>query len=639
MNARLAVGLVAAVVISAGALPRAGQQGQGQTPSPLPLSQPIRERGSSVTGAYEGWYRNKDGSVSLLVGYFNRNTKQELDIPIGPNNRIEPGGPDQGQPTHFLVSRQWGVFSVKVPADFGAKKLTWTLVANGQTNTVTLHTQPEWVLEPFEDAASKNAPPVVRLQPNGPPQAGPPAGVAASLTAAVAAPLALTAFATDEPPKLAVANALLVAPGTGRGRGAGIPAVSLGWSVFRGPGPVVFENAKPRVDPADSKASTTATFSVPGDYILRLQANDSSGDGGGGFQCCWTNVLVAVSVKAGAGQTGAVSVATNNEPNPYRTVENWAQLPAGRAWGSLSAVDVDKDGKSIWVADRCGGNSLCLESPTVDPIFHFDANGRLLKSFGAGLLVSPHGIHVDREGNVWVTDYQDNAPRPAGGARGRGGPVGIQAGATKGHQVIKFSPDGKVLMTLGDPGGSVDPQYFFQPNDVAVGRNGDIFVSQGHGQGKSELLKFSKDGTLIKRWGQTGTGPNEFDQPHALAFDSKGRLFVGDRNNNRIQILDQDGNFIDQWTQFSRPSGVFIDTRDTIYVADSESESVARNHPGWKRGIRIGKVADGKVIAFIPDPNETATGTSAAEGVAADAEGDVFGAEVGPRALKKYVRK
>jgi hypothetical protein len=233
MNVRLAVGLVAGVVITAGAWLRAGQQGQGQMPSPLPLSQPIRERGSSVTGAYEGWYRNKDGSVSLLVGYFNRNTKQELDIPVGPNNRIEPGGPDQGQPTHFLTSRQWGVFSIKVPADFGSKKLTWTLVANGQTNTVTLHTQPEWVLEPFEDAASKNAPPVIRLQPNGPALAGPPAGVAATLTANVAAPLTLTALATDEPPKLAVANALLVAPGAGRGRGAGASAVSLGWSVFR----------------------------------------------------------------------------------------------------------------------------------------------------------------------------------------------------------------------------------------------------------------------------------------------------------------------------------------------------------------------------------------------------------------------
>jgi hypothetical protein len=638
-----------AIVIAAGAWPRADQQGQGQTPSPFPLSNAIRERGSSVTGAYEGWYRNKDGSISFLVGYFNRNTKQELDIPVGPNNRIEPGGPDQGQPTHFLTSRQWGVFSIKVPAELGAKKLTWTLVANGQTNTVTLHTQPEWMLEPFEDPASKNTPPVVRLQPNGSALTGPPAGIAAGLTATVAAPLTLTAWATDEPPKLAVANALLVAPGTGRGRGAGVVGVSLGWTLFRGPGPVAFENAKPRVDPAsDGKASTTATFSVPGDYILRLQANDSSGEGGGGFQCCWTNVLVSVSVKPGAGATGAsgsgqasASIgATNDAANPYRTVENWAQLPAGRMWGSLSAVDVGKDGKSIWVAERCGGNSACLDSPTVDPILHFDASGRLLKSFGAGLMVSPHGIYVDREGNIWITDYQDNAPRPAAGAgRGRGGPVGAAAGATKGHQVFKFNPDGQLLMTLGDPGGATDPRYFFQPNDVIVGRNGDIFVSQGHGQGQSEILKFTKDGMLIKRWGQTGTGPGEFDQPHALAFDSKGRLFVGDRNNNRIQIFDQDGTFIDQWTQFSRPSGVFIDGRDNIYVADSESESVARNHPGWKRGIRIGNVADGKVVAFIPDPVATATGTSAAEGVAADADGNVYGAEVGPRALKKYVRK
>jgi sugar lactone lactonase YvrE len=652
MDARRSVSIVcvAATAAAAGVLVHAGQQGQGQTPSPLPLSNSIRERGSSITPAYEGWYRNKDGSISLLVGYFNRNTKQALDVPVGPNNRIEPGGPDQGQPTHFLTSRQWGVFSIKVPADFASKKLTWTLVVNGQTNAVTLHTLPEWQLEPFEDPASKNTPPVVKLQADGPAFTGPPAGIAANLTATTASPLGLTVWATDEPPKLAVANALLVAPAAGRGRGAGAPPVALGWSVFRGPGPVAFENARPRVDPAaDGKASTTATFSTSGDYILRLQANDSSGDGGGGFQCCWTNVLVGVSVKAGAGgQTASAQPAsaiaptpapTNDAPNPYRTVENWAKLPEGRAWGSLSAVDIDRDGKSIWVADRCGGNSACLESPAVDPVFHFDASGRLIKSFGAGLLVSPHGIHVDRDGNIWVTDYQDNAPRPAGGARGRGGPVGAAAGATKGHQVVKFSPDGKVLMTLGDPGGAVDPRYFFQPNDVAVGRNGDIFVSQGHGQGKSELLKFSSDGKLIKRWGQTGTGPNEFDQPHALAFDSKGRLFVGDRNNNRIQILDQDGNFLEQWTQFSRPSGIYIDARDTIYVADSESESVSRNHPGWKRGIRIGRIADGKVLAFIPDPVETATGTSAAEGVAADAEGNVYGAEVGPRALKKYVKK
>jgi DNA-binding beta-propeller fold protein YncE len=377
-----------------------------------------------------------------------------------------------------------------------------------------------------------------------------------------------------------------------------------------------------------------------------------------GLKATLTCSVVTLAFTLANGQSAPAPV--NDAPNPYRTVENWAQLPAGRMWGSTSAVDIAKDGKAIWVAERCGGNSACLDSASVDPVLLFDASGRPVKSFGAGLIVAPHGIHVDRDGNVWVTDYQDNVPRPArgapaagaaapgagtgqaaaaqGGGRGRG-PFGRAAGATKGHQVFKFNPDGKLLMTLGEAGGAVDPGFFFQPNDVAVARNGDIFVSQGHGQGQSEILKFSKDGKLIKRWGKTGSGNGEFDQPHALAFDSKGRLFVGDRNNNRIQIFDPDGNYLDQWTDFSRPSGIFIDKHDDIYVADSESGSVARNHPGWKRGIRVGHVKDGKVIAFIPDPNETATGTSAAEGVAADAQGNVYGAEVGPRTLKKYVRQ
>lgn len=290
----------------------AGRQGQGQTPSPFPLSNAIRERGSSVTGAYEGWYRNPDGSISLLVGYFNRNTKQELDIPVGPNNRIEPGGPDQGQPTHFLTSRQWGVFSIKVPKDFGTKQLTWTIVANGQTNTITLHTKPDWVVEPFEDLASKNTPPTIRFQPTGPAFAGPPSGLAASLSAKASEKLSLTAWVTDEPAKLNIATPLPSAPGatsigTGRGRGsagtegsapAGPPPATVGWSLFRGPGPVTFDPVKPLVSRADSgKTTTTATFGVPGDYVLRLQANDSTGEGGGGFQCCWTNVHVAVTVK------------------------------------------------------------------------------------------------------------------------------------------------------------------------------------------------------------------------------------------------------------------------------------------------------------------------------------------------------
>jgi len=325
-RARLAVCL-GAFALTAGAftgLAQVAPQGQGQTPSPFPLSNPIRERGSSVTGAYEGWFRAKDGGSYFLVGYFNRNTKQELDIPIGPNNRIEPGGPDQGQPTHFLPSRQWGVFAIKIPNDLGTKKLTWTLVANGQTNTITLHTIKEWVVEPFEDPASKNTPPVIKFDSDGAGFTGPPIGVAAKLTATASEPLALTAWISDEPAKLNVGNALLVAPGdapavdaapdgaaaapargvgavTGRGRGtAGGRAnlVTATWSMFRGPAAVTFDNPKPSVDRANNgKIAATATFSAPGEYVLRLQANDASGEGGGGFQCCWTNVHVAVSVK------------------------------------------------------------------------------------------------------------------------------------------------------------------------------------------------------------------------------------------------------------------------------------------------------------------------------------------------------
>jgi sugar lactone lactonase YvrE len=302
-------------------------------------------------------------------------------------------------------------------------------------------------------------------------------------------------------------------------------------------------------------------------------------------------------------------------------------------WGSTSAVEIAKDGKSIWVAERCGANSC--ENSMLDSILHFDEHGKLIKSFGAGMLIAPHGIFVDRDGNVWVTDCACTGG--AAGARGNAAP----APSTKGHQVYKFSPDGKLLLTLGKAGGGKEPEFFFQPNDVVVAPSGDIFVSEGHtsASGTARVLKFSKDGKFIKAWGKLGTGPGEFDQPHALALDSKGRLFVGDRNNNRIQIFDQDGKFIAEWKQFSRPSGIYIDKNDTIYVADSESESVSRNHDGWKRGIRVGSAKDGSIKYLIPDPVEKATTTSAAEGVAADAQGNIYGAEVGPRALKRYVKK
>jgi DNA-binding beta-propeller fold protein YncE len=322
-----------------------------------------------------------------------------------------------------------------------------------------------------------------------------------------------------------------------------------------------------------------------------------------------------------------VAQPTNDLPNPYRTIVGWAKMPEGRTWGATSAVDIAKDGTSIWVAERCGDNS-CVGS-SLDPILEFDAGGNLIGSFGAGLLLSPHGIAVDPEGNVWVTDCACTG-------------ASLRDSTGRGHQVFKFSPEGKLLMTLGTKGGAKDPGYFYQPNDVLVAPNGDIFVAEGHGRGADRVLKFSPDGKLIKAWGRRGTGPGEFNQPHALAMDSRGRLFVGDRSNNRIQIFDQDGNFLEQWTQFSRPSGIYIDKDDNIYVADSESGSVASHgdaaHGAWKRGIRIGSAKDGSVRAFIPDPDENAKGTSAAEGVAVDARGNIYGAEVGPKDLKQYVR-
>ncbi len=313
----------------------------------------------------------------------------------------------------------------------------------------------------------------------------------------------------------------------------------------------------------------------------------------------------------------------NSQPNPYRTVENWAKLPEGRTWGQVISVDIDPDGRSIWVVERCGGAS-CVGS-NLAPILKYDSSGKLVKSFGEGMFVRPHGLFVDKDGDVWVTDEL-----------GKDG---------KGHQVFKFSPDGKVLMTLGKAGVTGEgPDTFNRPSDVLVAPNGDIFVADGHGQdSNARIVKFSADGKFIKAWGKHGKGPGEFEFPHSLAMDSSGRLFVADRENSRIQIFDQDGKFREEWRQFGRPSGIFIDKKGVLYSADSESNS-ARN-PGFKRGIRMGSVKDGKVTAFIPDPDpnpgqglEPGNGT-AAEGVAADDAGNVYGAEVGPRALKRYVKK
>jgi len=370
--------------------------------------------------------------------------------------------------------------------------------------------------------------------------------------------------------------------------------------------------------------------------------------------------LVAIAAPALARVAGAqeTSVRPQNDlPNPYRTLDTWAKMPEGRTWGSSSAVDIDKDGVSIWVAERCSTNS-CATS-TLDPVLKFDSTGTVVAHFGSGLIVSPHGIFVDRDGNIWVTDC--NCTGGGGGRRGggRGGdtsgagraaaPPPAPVGPPKGHQIFKFSPDGKVLLTMGVAGGGRDTAYFFQPNDILVAPNGTIFVTEGHSSAPgstARVFKFSKDGKLIKTWGQLGKGPDDLDQPHALAMDLRGRLFVGDRGNNRIKIFDQDGKLLETWYQFSRPSGLFIDAQDNLYVADSESGSVNPAHGEWKRGIRIGSAKDGSVKYFIPDPNTAATNTSSAEGVAVDKRGNIYGAEVGPQTygpgsmphIKKYVK-
>jgi hypothetical protein len=332
----------------------------------------------------------------------------------------------------------------------------------------------------------------------------------------------------------------------------------------------------------------------------------------------------------------------NDLPNPFQPGVHWGQLPEGRKWGSTAGVYAGLDGKSIWAIDRCGasgaGGATCADSP-LDPILQFDTSGKLLKSFGKGLVVSPHKITIDKDGNVWVADN--------GAARG------------KGQQVLKFSPGGKLLMSLGKAGvagSGVDE--FDQPTEVAIAPNGDIFVADGHSGGgtaigNARIMKFDKNGKFIKTWGRKGMGTGEFDVVHTIAFDSRGRLFAGDRQNNRIQIFDQDGKFIAQWFQFGRPSAIYIDKNDVMYVGDSESRDGRTNtgqfalpqtgygfNPGAQRGIRIGSARDGSVKYFIPDPcpYPYAAGSSMAEGVAADADGNVYGAEfVGT--IRKFVRK
>jgi DNA-binding beta-propeller fold protein YncE len=310
----------------------------------------------------------------------------------------------------------------------------------------------------------------------------------------------------------------------------------------------------------------------------------------------------------------------NDLPQPYRTTRDWGQLPPGVKWAAVTAIEPAPDG-AIYVIHRCFANSCANRQEA--PILKYDAAGQLLATWGVGMFIFPHGATVDRDGSLWVTD-----------ARGENG---------IGHQVFKFDPNGKVLMTLGQKGVSGStPALFDQPTDVVVAPNGDIFVTDSHRNGKNNrVVRFTKDGKYVKEWGKKGSGRGEMSEPHTIAMDSRGRLFVGDRENNRIVIFDQDGTVLDEWRQFGRPSGIAITKEDAIYVADSESgpDTGARELPGIRKGIRIGSARDGKVTAFIEDMEPTTPDHSGAEGVGVDAQGNVYGGVVRRQMLERHVRK
>lgn len=343
----------------------------------------------------------------------------------------------------------------------------------------------------------------------------------------------------------------------------------------------------------------------------------------------------------------------NHLPNPFETVRDWGSLPDGREWGSVPAVHIDPDGRSLWVLDRCGTLSWQSVGPgscagqELPPVMKLDTRtGEPLDAFGSGLFVFPHAMHVDPEGNVWVADSRTATAAEL---------ASFPSAAGKGHAVVKLSPEGDVLLTLGTPGEAGDPPARLnQPLDVAVAENGDVFVAEGDHSGTSvgRISRFSAAGTFIGSWGRVGSGPGELRIPHGLAFDAEGRLFVADRGNHRVQIFEQDGRYVDEYRRFGRPSDVFIDGDGLLYAIDSESGM--RLNPGWRKGVRIGRASDGEVLYFIPphfieDTFLFPSGITvysegaAGDGVTVDADGNVYAAEVGTGnpivGITKYVRR
>jgi DNA-binding beta-propeller fold protein YncE len=356
-------------------------------------------------------------------------------------------------------------------------------------------------------------------------------------------------------------------------------------------------------------------------------------------------VTAAVAIATGASAQAQTHYPKPAElPNPYRLVENWPSLPKtmnGGHWGEVIRVHVAGDG-NIWVFHRCfnrvpAGSATCVGRGDANPpILEFSPSGRLLKAFGAGLFAYPHGFTIDKDGNLWTTDVNDQATVLGMSARNA-------AGVVMGQEVLKLSPEGKVLMMLGKEGVSGNgPDTFDRPTGVAIAPNGDIFVTDGHAPNQhnsARVVKFSKDGRFIKAWGQRGPAPGDFDEPHDIFIGgSQARVYVADRKNDRIQVFDQEGNFIAAWKQFGQPSSVFVGKDDTIYVGAAFPDPAAKK--GQLRGIVVGNANDGSLKAFIPDPadpDKLDVGTTAS-GIAADDAGSIYAADVAAHNLRKYVK-
>jgi NHL repeat len=329
-------------------------------------------------------------------------------------------------------------------------------------------------------------------------------------------------------------------------------------------------------------------------------------------------LTTAVATGVAGAQSSYPCTETNaNLPNPYRLVADWASPP--RPWNPVNAVAVDRN-DNLWAADRC-------ETDDCVPVIELGPDGRTLKNFGTGLFVEPHQAAIDKDGNLWVADA---------GAKG-----------AKGMQVTKLDPNGRVLLKLGKPGqgaGLSELDVFDSPTGVAVASNGDIYISEGHGEAKvnnSRVMVFTAAGKFIKTFGTRGSGDGQLFSPHALAFDSNDHLYVADRGNSRVVVFDKDGRFLAAWKQFGRPSGVAVDKNDLLYVIDSQSSDMpgaANYNPGCRRGIRIGSVKSGKVMYFIPPPVPPDPKMQPPIGIVVDGNGTIYAASDDQKDIKKYVK-